>query len=269
MEINTKNIQCKELILGKNVVLEPSVVIRGIDGPADRVVIGDNTYIGHDVQIICNDFTLGDYGKLHNHSNVHGYRPCKIGHNAWIGQNTLIDSVGGTTIGDNCGIGAQSQLWSHIKYGDALEGNRFLSDSPLTVGKDVWFVGHCIVSPITAEDKSMALVGSVVTRDMKFNNVYAGSPAKDITDKIGPQFEAVTVEQKYEQMCRHLEEFEKQTTLNHDLLIVRNSSEFREDKICFSVSDRIYTKRLSEEEQMFMKFLLPEKAKFTPLEREY
>jgi len=266
VKINTKNIQCRDLILGENVIIEPSVIIRGTNGPADRVVIGDNTYIGHDVQIICPNFEIGDYGKLHNHSNVHGYKPCKIGHNAWIGQNTIIDSVGGTIIGDNCGIGAHSQLWSHIKYGDTLEGNRFLSTSPLNIGKDVWFVGHCIVSPITAADKSMALVGSVVTGDMEYNNVYAGSPAKNLTDKIGPQFEEVSTDKKFEVMCMRLEEFENSVTKDHGIIIVRDSTEFVENKICFSVSDRTYTKNLSEEEQLFMKYLLPEKGKFTPYE---
>ena len=263
--IKMKNINVKNLILGKNVIIEPSVVIRGPNGPANYVEIGDNTYIGHDTHIICDDFSIGEYGKLHNHGYVHGYKPCKIGHNAWIGQNTIIDSIGGTTIGDNCGIGAHSQLWSHIKYGDTLEGCRFLSDSPLNVGKDVWFVGHCIVSPITAEDKSMALVGSVVTRDMKKNHIYAGSPAKDITDKAGNQFNEVSVEEKYKKMCLYLEEFEGIIgTKDHDIVITKTQKEFVNNKSCFSVSDRIYTKNLTELEQKFMRFLLPEKAKFTP-----
>jgi thiamine monophosphate synthase len=61
----------------------------------------------------------------------------------------------------------------------------------------VWFVGHCIVSPINAKDKSMALVGSVVTKDMDENKIYAGSPAKDITEKVLPQFKKITIEEKW------------------------------------------------------------------------
>ena len=38
------------------------------------------------------------------------------------------NEIGGMNIGNNCGIGAHSQLWSHIKYGDMLEGCRFLSE---------------------------------------------------------------------------------------------------------------------------------------------
>ena len=144
-KINSKNI-----IIGHNVTIHPSVKICGINGPAESVIIGDNTFIGENVQIICQDFSIGDYGKIQHHTNIHGYLPCFIGHNAWIGQYSIIDSIGGTYIGNNCGIGAHSQIWSHIKYGDTLEGCRFLSEKKMNIGNDVWFVGHCIVSPINS-----------------------------------------------------------------------------------------------------------------------
>ena len=259
-----KNINVKNLKLGKNVVIEPTAVIRGVSGQADTIEIGDNTYIGHDVQIICDNVKIGDYTKIHHHTNIHGYKPCTIGHNAWIGQYCIIDTIGGTTIGNNCGIGAHSQLWSHIKYGDTLVGCRFLSDSPLNVGNDVWFVGHCIISPITAEDKSMALVGSVVTRDMKLNHVYAGSPAKDLTDKLGNQFEEVSIENKYKKMIEYLDEYNPS---NKNIVIVKNKDQVDfsdKTKTYFDVSSRSYTKTLSDEEISFMKFLLPARAKFVP-----
>jgi len=260
------NIKCDNLILGNNVKIESTAVIRGINGNAKNIYIGDNTYIGHDVQIICDNFSIGDYSKIHHHTNIHGYKPCKMGHNAWIGQYCIIDSVGGTTIGNNCGIGAHSQLWSHIKYGDTLEGCRFLSDSPLNIGNDVWFVGHCIVSPITAEDKSMALVGSVITKDMKFNNIYAGSPAKNITDKAGNAFKDITLEDKYQKMRQHLSDFEHLTNMkSHDILIVKHKEQIVFDKSSFCVENRSYVKRDTETEQKFMSFLLPDKAKFIPL----
>ena len=262
----SSNIFVNNFIVGRNTVIEPTAVIRGIKGNADTVVIGDNCYIGHDVQIICDNFSIGDYSKIQHHTNIHGYKPCKIGHNAWIGQYTIIDSIGGTTIGNNCGIGAHSQLWSHIKYGDTLEGCRFFSDSKLEVGNDVWFVGHCIISPIKAEDRSMALVGSVVTRDMKENHVYAGSPATDITEKTGPQFKNVSIEEKYKKMLNYLQEFDSATDA---IKIVSSKGEidFDNKKVSFfDVSSRMYTKNSSDIEIKFMRYLLPEKAKFIPIE---
>lgn len=253
-------IDAEFLHLGEGAFVHPSAVIRGLNGPAKSIRIGDHTYIGANVQIICDEFEIGDYGKVHHDTNVHGYKPCRIGHNAWIGQYCIIDSIGGTTIGDNCGIGAHSQLWSHIKYGDTLEGCRFNSERPLTIGKDVWFVGHCIVSPITAHDRSMALVGSVVTKDMQPNAVYAGTPARDITSKAGPQFAPVSAEEKLSRM-----EVYAAACGVRGVRICRSVDEFRDDgNSWFAVDSRQYRKTGSDDEVRFMKYLLPEKAKFTP-----
>lgn len=257
------NIKCKNFVLGKNSIVEPSAIIRGINGDAENVIIGDNTYIGNDVQIICDNVFIGDYCKIHHHTNIHGYNPCKIGHNAWIGQYCIIDTIGGVTIGNNCGIGAHSQLWSHIKYGDTLEGCRYLSDSPLIVGNDVWFVGHCIVSPITAEDKTVALVGSVVTKNMSYNSVYAGSPAVDITHKVGKPFIEISIDEKYNKMHQYVKNF-SQNSSNIKIVTSTSLFNFENDITYFDVSSRTYTKKRTENEIKFMKYLLPEKAKFVP-----
>ena len=260
---NHKNIQAEYIEIGHNTIIEPTAIIRGLNGMARKVVIGDNCYIGSNVQIIIDDFSLGDYSKIHHDTNIHGYKPCAIGHNAWIGQYTIIDSIGEVSIGNNCGIGAQSQLWSHIKYGDTLEGCRFKSEQKLEIGDDVWFVGHCIVSPIKAENKSLALAGSVITSDMKYNRIYGGSPAKDLTDKIGNQFIEVSLSEKMKKMKEYLDAANlKKNTIK----IIRYESEIKNDKISyFIVSSRKYTKRSTPEEIVFMKFLLPDKAKFTPI----
>ena len=247
--------------IGRNTYISPKAkIINLIGGEIEDFIIGDNSYIGDDVQIICNSFYLGDYCKIHHHCNFHGNK-IHIGHNAWIGQYTIIDGLGETIIGNNCGIGAHSQLWSHIKYGDTLEGCRFESTKKLSVGNDVWFVGHCIVSPITAADKSMALVGSVVIKDMINNHVYAGSPAKDITNKLGPQFAAKTIDEKILKMSELHSEF----GASGSIIIVPDISYIRDDgQTYFAVNERQYTKQSTEEEIAFMKFLLPTRAKFTP-----
>ena len=255
-------IQADHISIGKNVVIHPSAIIRGVKGRASNITIGDNVYIGEQVQIICDDFSIGDYSKIQHHTNIHGYLPCKIGHNAWVGQYSIIDSIGGATIGDNCGIGAHSQLWSHIKYGDTLEGCRFLTEKPLTVGNDVWFVGHCIVSPIIAHDKSMAMVGSVITKDMEMNHIYAGSPAKDLTEKIGYQFKEVQPEEKLKKMTSYLNSFQSNSSIR--IVMQREEVDFQDLFSYFVINDRKYKKTGSEEEVAFMNFLLPEKAKFTP-----
>lgn len=259
------NITAEEIHIGKNTIIEPTAKIRGINGKAKRISIGDNCYIGENVQIICDDFSIGDFSKIQHDTNIHGYLPCHIGHNAWIGQFTIIDSIGGTTIGNNCGIGAHSQIWSHIKYGDTLEGCRFLNEKPMLIGNDVWFVGHCIVSPIVAHDKSMAMVGSVITKDMAFNEIYAGSPAKSISDKIGFQFLEVSVQEKLAKMNQYLNEWNSNC---QTIKIIEDDSQIvyeNTDVSYFNVTNRTYTKRGTDDEINFMKFLLPARGKFVPI----
>ena len=253
-----ENIKSDELIIGRNVFISESASIRGLNGNSKKIVIGDNTYIGDNVQIIIDELTIGDYCKIHHHTNIHGYKPLNIGHNAWIGQGTIIDSIGGVTIGNNCGIGAYSQLWSHIRYGDPLEGCNYESNKQLIIGNDVWFVGHCIVSPIIAKDKSMALVGSVITKDMEYNHIYGGSPAKDLTNKIKPQFREITIDDKR----KILLSFEIPKTIK----IIEDISEIISDEFSyFNISNRTYTKRGTDEEISFMKKLQSKLIKFTPI----
>jgi acetyltransferase-like isoleucine patch superfamily enzyme len=148
--INYPFINVKELILGKNVVIEPNVQIS-----CDRLILGDGVRIKSGTQIYMSDLVIGDYTLIYNNCFFSGTRWCRIGHNCWFGHYTIVDS-----------IGAHSQLWTHAYFGDILEGCRFASHKQLSIGDDVWLVGHCIVSPINAERRSMAMAGSVVTKDM-------------------------------------------------------------------------------------------------------
>lgn len=252
-----ENIEVDNLILGNNVYISPKAIIRGINGKAKNIKIGDNTYIGDNVQIIIDDLEIGDYCKIHHHTNIHGYKPLKIGHNAWVGQGTILDSIGGMSIGNNCGIGAYSQLWTHIRYGDPLEGCNYESNKEMIIGDDVWFVGHCIVSPIIAKNKSMALAGSLITKDMEENHIYGGSPAKDLTGKIEPQFTPISINKKRE--------------ILNDLVpppsvkFIEDDSEIlNADITYFNIVNRTYTKKSTSEEIDFMKKLQSKLIKFIP-----
>lgn len=251
------------IVLGRDVTIQKLTKVLGVSGPAKSIFFGDNVFIGEYCQFMIDELTILDYSKIHHHSNIHGYKKCSIGYNAWIGQYTIIDSIGGTEIGNNVGIGAHSQLWSHIKYGDTLEGCRFNSNSPLKIGNDVWLVGHCIISPVNIEDKAMVLVGSTVTKDLMANHIYAGSPAISMSDKIGGQFTNVSIDEKYVRLENYLKESIGETD---QIRIVKNKQEIDiEDGVSyFNITDRKYLKQYTSEEIKFMKFLLPEKAKFIP-----
>jgi len=257
-------IEADECLIGRGVVVEKGVVIRQVDGPARRVVLGDYCYIGRETRILVPEFRLGDYSKLHAFSFVHGDKPLQIGRNCWIGGNTVLDSVGGLDIDDNVGIGAHSQVWTHIQFGDLVEGCRFDSRKYMHVGKDAWFVGHCIVSPVSVGERSMALIGSVVTKDMLPNHVYSGVPAKDCTEVFGPQFEQRTAGQKAEKLQELIDAFvAKFPQYRSQLAVATSPSEMRQDICCFDVTDRTYNRTYSEAEVAFLKAHVP-LIKFLP-----
>lgn len=260
-------INAKEVKIGKNVFIGPNTIIKGVNGPAEYVEIGDNTFIDDHIFIMAPVFQIGDYGKIYKGCRISGYKPCTIGHNFWCDQNTILNCTDELIIGNNVGIGAYSQLWTHIKHGDILEGCRFNSTKSMIIEDDVWFVGHCIVSPIVAKKKSMAMVGSVITKDMEENHIYGGSPARDLTEKLGNQFGIISINQKLElmeQKLNHFKEEHPEYNVDEYLQIV---IEFPYQKIegisYFNVTDRTYIKTGSDIEIVFMSFLLP-LFKFVP-----
>lgn len=258
-------IDAEEIVIGQGVLVEEGALITGKNGRAARVVLGDHCYVGCGTRILVPEFRLGDYSKLHARSFAHGDKALRIGRNCWIGGATVLDSMGGLTVDDNVGIGSQSQIWTHIRFGDIVEGCRFSQEKPMWIGKDAWFVGHCIVSPVAVGPRSMALAGSVVTRDMLANHVYGGVPAVDLTDRIGGQFEERSVGQKAARLRELVDAF----TARHPehagkLLVVTSPEEIRPGVCCFDVSRRAYTKTRSEAEVAFLKAHVP-LVKFSPL----
>jgi len=257
-------IEARELSVGRGVVVEAGVLITGNDGPASRVVLADFSYVGRLTRIIAPEFLLGDYSKVHNFTIGLGGQPLRIGRNCWIGGDTILDCVGGLDIDDNVGIGAQSQIWTHIQFGDIVEGCRFHSKAYVHIEKDAWFVGHCIVSPVRIGERSMALAGSVVTKEMLCNHIYAGVPAEDVTHKLGSQFETRTVEEKAVRLQSMIDEFTRQHPQHQgELLVARSPQDIQPGVCCFDVSRRVYTKTYSPAEVAFLKTYTP-LIKFTP-----
>lgn len=259
-------IDADEVTIGHGVTVEEGVVIAGQCGKtARKVTLGDFCFIGRESRIFAPEFRIGDYTKLNAYSYANGNRPLQIGRNCWFGGNAVLDSVGGLDIDDNVGIGASSQIWTHIQFGDIVEGCRFFDKKYMHIGKDAWFVGHCIVSPVSVGERSMALAGSVITHAMLPNHIYAGVPARDITDKLGPQFESKTVVQKANKLKEIISQFEdKYPQYKGIIQMILSSDDVASDKIFFDVSTRTYTKKYHPAEVAFLKMFVP-LIKFTPI----
>lgn len=244
--------------------IDPSVEF---GASCERIRIGHGSRIARDVYVDVKDLTIGDYVTIHHGTVIHG-ESIRVGHNCWIGQYCILDGHGGLlSIGNNVGVGAHSQLWSHMKFGDTLAGCRWHRMDSLVIEDDVWFVGHCIVTPIVAHERSMLMVGGVATSDMKANHVYAGSPAKDMTDVFGPQFEDRSDEEMLSGFVDLIDEFRREGG-NASFVRVREGdwpSERPEAVTIFSPRTREYLPRYSSDETALLKFLLYDRAKFVPI----
>jgi acetyltransferase-like isoleucine patch superfamily enzyme len=250
--------------VGRGVVVEEGVLISGKAATADRVVLGDYSYVGHNVRVLAPEFLLGDYSKLHAGSFGHGKHPLRIGRNCWIGGDVVLDAMAGLDIDDNVGIGAHSQLWTHMEFGDIVDGCRFYSHRYMHIRRDAWFVGHCIVSPVSVGERSMALAGSVVTREMLPNHVYAGVPAADVTEQMGTQFEPRTPAQKAARLHEILGHWLDQSPQWRDeIIVVEDPAQRRNDVTWFDVSTRTYNKRHTAAEVAFLRDHIP-LLKFLP-----
>jgi hypothetical protein len=112
----------------------------------------------------------------------------------------------------------------------------------------------------------MAMLGSVITKDMEANSIYGGNPAIDLTLKLGSQFEDRTIEQKIESFSEHLTEYIK--TYNPSELNVKAVTEYPDhilDTVTYyNLSDRTYTKTNNDAEVAFNKWLFKYKSKFIP-----
>jgi acetyltransferase-like isoleucine patch superfamily enzyme len=236
-------------------------------GPNCREIrIGHGARIHRDIYIDAETLSIGDYVTIHHGTILHGDR-ISIGHNCWIGHYCILDGHGGElSIGNNVGIGAQSQLWSHMKFGDRLAGCRWHRMESLIVEDDVWFVGHCIVTPIRAEEKSMLMVGGVATKNMLANRVYAGSPARDMTDTFGPQFNEPSEEARLSGFQDLLKEYETAGGNTSWIRVMNGSWPANPEPgvTCFDPIGRRYRPLYSEEESAFMRFCLYDRAKFLP-----
>lgn len=257
---NGAEIIADEVVIGRGAAIEPGARLH-----CKRLILGDGALIQSGTRIEMTDLVIGDYTTINASCFLGGTRWCRIGHNCWFGHFTVVDSIGTTLIGNNMGVGAHSQLWTHIYFGDVLEGCQFASHRPLVIEDDVWFVGHCIVSPIHAQERSMAMAGSVVTRDMQPGRTYAGVPAKDMTDRLGPQFADRSDEQKRIELEKHLRDFlNRSRPVENRIRIVDEIDLAETESSQFCIATRSYTKRGHSEEVQFMRYLLPTRAKFVP-----
>jgi acetyltransferase-like isoleucine patch superfamily enzyme len=255
-----------------------------------RVTIGDYCVIGPGVKFVCSggEITLGDWTTLHDHCLILGGESVSIGPHCWFGQNCILDGSGSLNIGRGVRVGMYSQLWSHVAAGEQIEGCTLLGERPVFIEDDVWLVGSCIVaSGVTLGRRTVALIGSNITRSWPPNSVLAGTPA---AIKTGLSFyKELTLEEKWALLQGWLKsaiaEIEVDVEVvspgalllrltddpEHEVAFVCDLKEAtllrgkRIDLTVCCVEDKSYNKRLNATEQRILKFLAGNKARFYAL----
>jgi acetyltransferase-like isoleucine patch superfamily enzyme len=257
--------KCRDVTVGVGVVIED-----GVRFMCDKVTIGDFVYIGRGTTIRTPELSIGDYTRLNEASYCGGRKPLHIGRNVYLGRGVYLDSNGGLTLEDNTLAGAYSQLWTHIEGGDMIQGCApwLHQERELVLRKDAWLVGRVVISNATEiGERAVVLNESNVLKNIPADTTWAGNPAKDVTDKLGPQFDNIDNVTRVDLMHLEIDRFEKLHPEHAGKIWATDglaSSVVRVNKghTLFYVRERTYTKRRTAAEVAFMRFT---SGKFTPV----
>ena len=272
--MSSYRLEARQGALGEQVSIGERVHIGAIGGEAERVVIGDNVFIGDDVRILAPRVHIGDFCIIHHHTTIYGYDDVVIGDCTWVGQNAILNCTAPLTIGRGCTLSAYSNLWTHFSGGDPVEGCVFNRRKAASLGNDVWIGVQASIGPVSIGEKALVLAGSVVTKNIPPNTVHGGNPAADLTAKLGQPFVEKPVEEKFAEM-RGAQTFrsglgddefaraQAEGTLTLGGITIAMVDAPADGSSIFDVRDRTYGKLRSAEEIGFMNFILP-LVKFYP-----
>ena len=122
----TKSGQVDIISIGKNLQIGDNVKFASFNNQKLSLIIGNNVRIEDNVRIIGGGTViLSNNVTLHNNVSILGSRSCFIGPNTWIAQYTLLDCEGDLEIGQDCCIGYNCQIWSHVCRVPCLKNIRF------------------------------------------------------------------------------------------------------------------------------------------------
>jgi acetyltransferase-like isoleucine patch superfamily enzyme len=148
--------------IGKNVSI--------FQGKKSSIQISSGTFIGDGVRL-----KAGFDGSIH------------IANNVYIHDYSIIFAHCALYIGDNTLISPQVFITDFNHKKSALGKRELLTDSngytesPVTIGKNVWIGTHAVILPgVEIGDNAVVGAGSVVTKNVPANSIVAGNPAKII-----------------------------------------------------------------------------------------
>ncbi|MBD0822710.1 sugar O-acetyltransferase [Aestuariibaculum marinum] len=129
------------------------------------------------------------FGTVGNGISVEHNFHCDLGYNIHVGKNfyagfncTILD-MAEVKIGDNCLIAPNVGIYTAGHNINPIDRHKTGFAKPTTIGNNVWIGGHCvIIGGVKIGDNSIIASGSVVTKDVPKNTIFAGNPAKKLKD---------------------------------------------------------------------------------------
>lgn len=276
-----------EVIVGRNSRVASSV--KFIFHKPGKITIGDYCTIGNDVKFIIDGgpVEIDDWTSLHDNCLVLSTEGVKIGQHGWFGQNTVLDGSGGLTIGNGVRVGMYSQIWSHVAAGEQIEGCTLYGYRPVVIEDNVWLVGSCIcASGVTIGRRTVALIGSNITKSWPADIVIAGAPAT-YREKLS-FYTDVSLDDKWSMLNDWLQEasdlldIEQVDTQIPNLQAYRMSKHSDKELVVFAkdgkaqsaaiakypeaticdLEHKVYGKKYTKSEQTILKYLAGNKARF-------
>ena len=182
-------------IVAESIEIEDYVVLQDNISIACRgsLRIGHHGILGSGARVQCNDLTIGNWlyacdgleigsgGCNSRESNI------TIGSRVGIFEKVLINPNSEVTIGSDCGIGREVQIWTHGAWLDPLAG--FPSDfGPVTIGDRVWLPSRCVVLPNTSIGNDCVIgINSIINKPIPSGSFAAGCPAKVLKENAYPR----------------------------------------------------------------------------------
>lgn len=124
-------------------------------------------------------------------------RGLKLGRKSIVASGCYLDSIGGITIEDEAGCGPRCLLitGSHEVEPAVVRVDKARSiHAPIVIRVGTWVQAGVTICPGTVLGPgSIVLVGSTVTKDVKPNCMYGGSPARRVQDLPLTEVEMVGV----------------------------------------------------------------------------
>lgn len=117
---------------------------------------------------------------INAHVTLAGSSQLVLGPRSFVNEGTYFDLTGAITIGSNCSIGHQGLFLtaSHTIAGNERRAGDF-SIAPITVGDGTWIGARVTVLPgVRIGSGCVIAAGSIVTKDLPDNGIYAGVPAR-------------------------------------------------------------------------------------------